>query len=94
MVDGQYQEKVVLEGCYSFFFFLHATNIVSNFFWFPEFSVAVYTWFVDVVMIVIFSIGFNFEQMVLICLILFPVMLAHDVEFRSIIIDTFLPIEK
>merc|ERR1711962_237085 len=84
MVDGQCQKNGEKKDA------LHATNIVSNFFWFPEFSVAVYTWFVDVVMIIIFSIGFNFEQMVLISLVLFPVMLAHDVEFRSIIVDTFL----
>merc|ERR1711944_367669 len=70
--------------------FLHTSNLISDFFWFPEFSVSVDTWFVNVMMIIILSVGFNFKQMVFICLFLFSIMLSHDIEFRSVIVDTFL----
>ena len=41
-------------------------------------------------MVIILSVGFNFEQVMFICLFLFSVMLAHDIEFGSIVVDTFL----
>ena len=71
-------------------FSLHTTNIISDFFWFPEFSVSVDTWLINVMMVVVLSVGFNFKQVVCISLVLFSIMLSHDVEFGCIIVDTFL----
>merc|ERR1712223_222147 len=69
---------------------LHPTNVVLDFFWLPEFSISVDSWFIDIVMIIILSLGFNLKKVVSVCLFLCSVMLSHDVQFRGIKVDTFL----
>ena len=70
--------------------FLHPPNVVLDFFWLPEFSISVDSWFIDIVMIIILSLGFNLKEVVSVCLFLCSVMLSHDVQFRGIKVDTFL----
>ena len=72
------------------FYFLHSPNVVLDFFWLPEFSISVDSWFINIVMIIILSLGFNLKEVVSVCLFLCSVMLSHDVQFRGIKVDTFL----
>jgi len=69
---------------------LHPPNVVLDFFWLPEFSISVDSWFINIVMIIILSLGFNLKEVVSVCLFLCSVMLSHDVQFRGIKVDTFL----
>ena len=69
---------------------LHPPNVVLDFFWLPEFPISVDSWFINIVMIIILSLGFNLKEVVCVCLFLCSVMLSHDVQFRRIKVDTFL----
>merc|ERR1719266_436964 len=42
--------------------FLHPPNVVLDFFWLPEFSISVDSWFINIVMIIILSLGFNLKK--------------------------------
>ena len=69
---------------------LHPPNVIFDLFGLPKFLVPVYSWFINIVVVIIFSIGFDFIQVVVVYLPLFSAVLAHDVQFGGIVANAFL----
>jgi len=69
---------------------LHASDVVFDLFWFPEFLLSVDAGLVHIVVVVIFVVGFNGKQMELVLPCLLPILLAQNVELAGVVVHAFL----
>jgi len=69
---------------------LHASDIILDLFWFPEFLVPVDPWLVDVVVIVELFEGVDVEQMFAVLAVLLASVFAQDVQLAGVMVDAFL----
>jgi len=72
------------------FHVLHLLDGILDLLWLPELHVPVHVWGEDVVVVVVFVVGLNFKQVVGVLGLLLARMLAQNVQFTAVVVDTFL----